>query len=214
MLCLESFGIACHARNTMKHTILAIAATLALTACVDTTGISAESAKTPHPSTDANAIVTLTEYGDLQCPACRSAYTLLDQPIIQKYGKQIRFEFKHFPLTSIHQYALAAAEASECAADQGKFWEFVDLDYTEQEKLNNDQLDVWGKQLGLDMDLFDRCRKSHIKRDAIMAEYDAGKALGVNGTPTFFVNGERVESTTEAITAAIDSQLGSAATRL
>lgn len=198
----------------MKHHLLAIALTLTLVACVDTTGLSAESAKTQHPSTDANAIVTLTEYGDLQCPACRSAYTLLDQPIVQKYGKKIRFEFKHFPLTSIHQYALAAAEASECAADQGKFWEFIDLTYTEQEKLNNDQLDVWGKQLGLDMDLFDRCRKSHIKRDVIMAEYDAGKALGVNGTPSFFVNGERVESTTEAITAAIDSQLGSAATRL
>lgn len=199
----------------MKHTtLLAIAATLALTACVDTTGISAESSKTPHPSTDANAIVTLTEYADLQCPACRSAYTMLGEPLIQHYGKKIRFEFKHFPLTSIHQYAMPAAEASECAADQGKFWGFVDLVYTEQEKLNNDQLDVWGNQLGIDMDLFDRCRKSHIKRDAIMAEYDAGKALGVSGTPTFFVNGERVESTTEAITTAIDAALGSAATRL
>lgn len=198
----------------MKHHLLAIAVTLTLVACVDKTGLSAASSKTQHPSTDANAVVTVTEYGDLQCPACRTAYTVLDKPIIEKYGKKIRFEFKQFPLTSLHQYAMEAAEASECAADQGKFWEFVDLDYTEQDKLNSAQLDVWGKQLGLDMDLFDRCRASHIKRDAITADYDAGKALGVAGTPTFFVNGEKVESTIDAISNAIDAHLGSAASRL
>jgi protein-disulfide isomerase len=198
----------------MKHTFLAIAVTLTLAACVDTTGLSADSSKTPHPSTDANAVVTLTEYGDLQCPACRAAYSQLTEPLVAKYGKQIRFEFKQFPLTSIHRYAMEAAEASECAADQGKFWEFVNLDYTEQEKLNSDQLGVWAEQLDLDMDLFDRCRDSHIKRDAIMAEYDAGKAMGVGGTPSFFVNGERVESTTEALVNAIDTALGSTATRL
>gem|GEM_PF-396699 len=203
-----------HSVHTMKLHLLAIIATLPLVACIDTTGISAESSKTAHPSTDTNAVVSLVEYGDLQCPACSSAHTLLEQPIVQKYGKQIRFEFHHFPLTSIHRYAMEAAEASECAADQGKFWEMFDLIYTEQEKLTSEQLGVWGEQLKLDMDLYDRCRNSHIKRDAIMAEYDAGKTLGVSGTPTFFVNGQRVESTTDAIVGAIDAALGSAAMRL
>jgi protein-disulfide isomerase len=198
----------------MKHTLLAIAATLTLAACVDTTGLSAETSRTSHPSTNANAVVTLEEYGDLQCPACRAAYSQLIEPLIAKYGNQIRFDFKHFPLTSIHRYAMEAAEASECAADQGKFWEMVDLIYTEQEKLSSAQLDVWGEQLQLDMALYDRCRASHIKRDLITDEYDAGKAMGVSGTPTFFVNGERVESTTDAMVNAIDTALGSATTRL
>jgi protein-disulfide isomerase len=187
---------------------------LALTACVDTTGLSAESSKTVHPATDANAIVTLTEYADLQCPACRAAFAQLTEPLVAKYGKQIRFEFKHFPLTSIHRYAMESAEAAECAADQGKFWELVGLIYTEQEKLTSAQLDVWGEQLKLDMDLYGRCRDSHIKRDVIMEEYDAGKALGVSGTPTFFVNGERVGSSTEELVGAIDAVLGSPGMRL
>ncbi len=198
----------------MKHFIPLAVATLALAACVDTTGISADSSKTVHPSTSENAVVTVVEYGDLQCPACRAAFELLVKPIIETNGTQIRFEFSHFPLTSIHRYAMEAAEAAECAADQGKFWEFVDIDYTEQDKLNSDQIDVWAKDLGLDMDLFGRCTASHIKRDAIMADYERGKTLGVSGTPTFFVNGQKVPSTLQDLQKAIDAAGGSAATRL
>lgn len=211
---LESFDVTCHALSTMKHSLLALTASLMLVACVDTTGISAESSKGPHPSTDANALVTLTEYGDLQCPACKAAFTQLVEPLVAKYGKNIRVEFAQFPLTSIHQYAMAAAEASECAADQGKFWEFLHLVYTEQEQLSSDQLDVWGEQLKLDTDLYGRCRASHIKRDVIMADYEVGKALGVSGTPSFFVNGVKVESSTEELTKAIDAKLESATMRL
>jgi protein-disulfide isomerase len=202
-----------HHRSTMKRILLAFAS-LSLVACVDTTGISAESSKYPHPSTGNNAIVTVTEYGDLQCPACRAAHTTLVKPLIEQYGTRISYEYRQFPLVSLHRYAMDAAEATECAADQGKFWELVDLIYTEQEKLTSDQLTVWGEQLGLDMDLYGRCRDSHIKRDVVMADYDAGKAVGVSGTPTFFVNDQRVESTGAALIQAIDSILGSAATRL
>lgn len=198
----------------MKHSLLTVTATLLLVACVDTTGLSAASSKTPHPSTDANAIVALVEYGDLQCPACKAAFTQLVEPMIAKYGKKIRVEFAQFPLTSIHQYAMAAAEASECAADQGKFWEFVHLAYTEQEKLSSDQLDVWGEQLKLNADLYSRCRASHIKRDTIMADYEAGKTLGVAGTPSFFVNGVKVESSTDALIKAIDTSLETTKMRL
>jgi protein-disulfide isomerase len=181
--------------------------TLALAACVDTTGLSPTSSRTPNPKTNANASVVVTEYGDLQCPACKGAYTLLVGPLIEKYGMRIRFEFKHFPLQTVHQYAMLAAEASECAADQGKFWEFVDMNYLHQEDLSRDRPAVWAKDLGLDADLFDRCAKSHIKRKEILADYDEGVAKGVQGTPTFFVNGEQVNSTMEDLSAAIDAQL-------
>lgn len=189
----------------MKKLLPAIGLSLLLAACVDTTGISADSSKTPHPLTDANATVTVTEYGDLQCPSCKGAQDIVVKPLIAKYGKQIRFQFSQFPLTGLHPYAMMAAEASECAADQGKFWEFVDMDFTNQASLSKDSLEKWASDLKLDMDLFGRCTKSHIKRPTIQAEYRSGQQLGVNGTPTFFVNGKKVDSTVDAISAAIDA---------
>lgn len=188
----------------MKKLLALLAPVILLTACVDTTGLSGDSSKTPHPSTDANATVTVTEYGDLQCPSCKAAQDLVVKPLIDKYGKQIRFEFKQFPLRAIHPYALIAAEGSECAADQGKFWEFIDLVFVNQASLSESALYGWAEELKLDADLFSRCVKSHIKRDAILAEYAAGQQLGVAGTPSFFVNGKKVESTVEAIGAAVD----------
>jgi hypothetical protein len=172
--------VSCHSAVTMKHSLLFLSlSVLVLSACgVDTTGLSADSSKPIHPQTNANSAVSVVEYGDLQCPACRGAYTLVDQPLIKQYGSQMSFTFQQFPLTSLHEYAMEAAEASECAADQGKFWEFVDIDYTNQDKLNSSVIDDWGKTLGLDMPLFDRCRASHIKRKVIQSEYDAGVKLG------------------------------------
>lgn len=199
---------------TTKYSALLTLAVLALTACVDTTGLSADSTKPINPKSNPNAVVSVVEYGDLQCPACKGAYTLVVAPLLQKYGSQIRFEFRQFPLSSIHQYAMEAAEASECAADQGKFWEFVDTDYTHQEDLNSNALTQWGKDIGLDADLFDRCRRSHIKRSTILAEYDAGQKLGVNGTPTFFVNGVIVSSTADALGKAIEEAIGNPGIKL
>lgn len=198
----------------MKKFFALIAPLVILTACVDTTGLSAETSRTPHPSTDANASVTVTEFGDLQCPSCRGAQELIVKPLIAKYGKQISFEYAQFPLQAIHPYAMIAAEASECAADQGKFWEFIDLVFTNQTSLSPDALNEWATQLGLDMDPFGRCVKSHIKRPGIIAEYNAGKELGVSGTPTFLVNGKRVESTVAAISAAIDEAKSGIGSRL
>ncbi|HVW66899.1 MAG TPA: thioredoxin domain-containing protein [Candidatus Peribacteraceae bacterium] len=194
----------------MKRLLATLSVLALLTACVDTTGISPQSSKTSNPKSNPNAAVTVTEYGDLQCPACRAAYTIIDQPLLAQYGSQINFVWKQFPLTSLHQYAMAAAEASECAADQGKFWEFLDTDYTNQDQLNNQSLETWAKQLGLNMDLFDRCTKSHIKRKEILAEYDEGQKLGVQGTPTFFVNGQMIQDNTlDSIGKAITDAEGS-----
>lgn len=190
------------------------ALSLALAACVDTTGLSAESSRSAHPKTNANASVVVTEYGDLQCPACRSAFAMLINPLVEKYGTRISLEFEHFPLQTIHPYALPAAEASECAADQGKFWEYIDLVYMNQDKLNRDALAQWATQLQLDMDTFGRCTKSHIKRETILADYEEGSENGVQGTPTFFVNGAKVEATMDALSAAIDAQLAARQTQL
>ncbi len=198
----------------MKHPLLLTVSFLALTACVDTTGLSDQSTKTIHPDTNANAAVTVVEYGDLECPACKTALTTLAEPIIAQYGSQIRFEFRHFPLASIHPFAMEAAEASECAADQGKFWEFLDIDYANQEQLSKQSIEDWGEEIGLDMDLFSRCRSSNIKRKMILAEYDAGAAAGVRGTPTFFVNGVIVPATVGDLGKAIQTAVGSAGSRL
>lgn len=188
-----------------------VACGLLIAGCgVDTTGISAESSKTPKGSL--SAAVTVSEYGDLQCPACQGAHELINKPLFEKYGNRIRFEFKHFPLQSIHPHAMEAALASECAADQGKFWEFVDLNYEKQKELSSVALRTWATALDLDTDLFDRCVRSRIKKEAILVEYKEGEAKGVDSTPTYFVNGTKVTSSIEALTAAIDAALERAAT--
>lgn len=182
-----------------------------LAACVDTTGLTSTIHTDVHPSTSQNALVTVTEYADLQCPACRSAHATLVQPLIAKYGTKIAYDYRHFPLTSIHRYAMEAAEASECAADQGKFWEFMDHTYEHQDDLSSAALREWAGELKLDEELFGRCLDSHIKRKAIQASYDEGRAKGVQGTPTFFVNGQQTNATIQELSAAIDAALDQAA---
>ena len=190
--------------------LLLLAPLVLLAACVDTTGLTATIHTDAHPETSQNALVTVTEYADLQCPACRAAHGSLVKPLIEKYGTQIAYDFRHFPLRS-HRYAMESAEASECAADQGKFWEFVDHTYLNQPDLSSETLRAWAKELGLDTDLFGRCVDSHIKRKAIQASYEEGLAKGVGGTPTFFVNGQQTTATLEALSAAIDAALDQAA---
>lgn len=192
--------------NTLKKHIPLVASLLFLAACTDTTGLSEQSSRGPRGNP--SAAVTVIEYGDLQCPACQAAHEKITKPLLKKYGAQIRFEFHHFPLRSIHRYALEAATAAECAADQGKFWEYVDLVYAEQKNLTIEQLPKWAKDLGIDTDLFGRCYKSKIKRSTVLADYEEGKGLGVSGTPTYFVNGKRVESGFDTLSAAIEGAPG------
>lgn len=176
---------------------------LLLAACsVDTTGIATESTRTPHPLSNPDAPVVVTEFIDLECEACRSAQVLVDR-MLASYGSQIRYEVKHFPIYPSHAYSKEAAEAAECAADQGKFWDFERKAYENQAELSPGALSEWADALGLDMDLFERCRKSDLKLAIVEASSREGDALGVNGTPTFFVDGRKVEGTLEAIGAAI-----------
>lgn len=185
-----------------------------LSACVDTSGLTQESSRPPHPQSNANAAVSVTEFADLQCPACQAAHEHIVMPILKKYGSQIRFDFMHFPLRSIHRYALDAGETSECAADQGKFWEFVDLAYKKQADLNYDALLQWGAELKLDDALLKRCWKSRIKKETVLSDYEEGKSMGVMGTPSFFVDGEKVESGFDTLSEGIEKALAATKQRL
>lgn len=190
---------------------LLVTSALFLAACgVDTTGLSAESSR-PAMGTE-SALVTITEFGDFQCPACKAAHEILTTPLLQTYDGRVRFVFKHFPLQAIHPHALEAAMASECAADQGKFWQYFETIYTNQESLNSAALREWAAELDLDTELFDRCVRSGIKKKTVLADYAEGTSAGVNSTPTYFVNGNRITNNTiESISAAVDAALQSAA---
>ncbi len=192
-----------------------IGSLLLLTACsVDTKGIATQSNRPSHPKSNMNSAVTVTEFIDFQCEACRAAQTRVIKPLLEQYASQMRYEVKHFPIYPNHRYSKEAAEAAECAADQDKFWEFEEMNYENQEKLSPSAISGWAKELGLDMDLFERCRKSNIKMAIVEASQQEGEELGVNGTPTFFVNGKRVESTIQAIGAAIQEAASGSAMRL
>ncbi|MCA9371243.1 MAG: DsbA family protein [Candidatus Peregrinibacteria bacterium] len=187
--------------------VASIVALTMLSGCTDTSGLSAESSRGPHPDSNPSATVTVVEFADLQCPACRAAHFQIVKPLNEQIGDMIRYEFKHFPLQTIHPNALMAAQASECAADQGKFWDFVDLNYENQPDLSRQAVEDWAKQLGLDISLFNRCIESDIKRDTVLADFKEGRELNVPGTPTFFVNGKKVESDAQALAVAIKEAL-------
>jgi protein-disulfide isomerase len=180
---------------------------LLLAACVSREGLSPESSKSPTGNPASSLIVE--EFADLQCPACKGAHTTLVKPILEKYGQNIRYEFHHFPLRAIHAYAQEAAEAAECAADQGRFWEFVDDNYENQGALARADLLARAGKVGVaDMKLFERCIKSRIKRDAVQAEYEDGVDRGVTGTPTFFIAGEKAPTNTlEALGTLIETKM-------
>jgi protein-disulfide isomerase len=194
----------------MRFALLSsLAFSFVLVACVDTTGLSAASSRTPKGNPVAT--VTVLEFADIQCPACKAAHEQVVQTLLAQYGDRIRFEFKHFPLRAIHPYAMEAAMGAECAADQNKFWEFVDFAYDNQSSLKSSVIREWGNELSLDADLFDRCIRSGIKEDTILADYDEGIKKGVQGTPTFFVAGMKVASNVTELGAAIEKAITQAA---
>lgn len=138
--------------------------------------------------------VTLTEFGDLQCPACRVFEPTMQQ-VRKDYGGKIKIVFKHFPLTNAHPNAMAAAQASEAAGAQGKFWEFHDLLYANQDVWAplpdpTDQFVSYAKQLKLDVNQFktDLSNKDFTKK--INTQEDEGIKVGVSATPTIYLDGK------------------------
>jgi protein-disulfide isomerase len=141
--------------------------------------------------------VTLVEYGDFECPACGQYYPLVKQ-VKAKYGDQITFQFRHFPLTNIHKNALIAARAAEAADKQGKFWEMHDTLYEQQQswKASNDPSPVfesYAQSLGLDVNKFKEDMKSEEINDIVQADLGEAKKQGYSSTPTFILDGKKIE---------------------
>jgi protein-disulfide isomerase len=150
--------------------------------------------KRDHAQGRDDAPVTLVEYGDYQCPYCGAAYPEVKR--VQKaLGKRLRFVFRNFPLTQAHPYALIAAEAAEAAALHGKFWEMHDLIYENQADLEPDILPAWAEKVGLDLDEFGTAIQQGVVTKRIKEDRMSGIRSGVNGTPSFFINGTRYDGT-------------------
>src|SRR5437660_491143 len=162
-----------------------------------------------HTLSDEHAPVTLVEYGDYECPHCGHAHPVVKE-VQRILGDDLRFVFRNFPLTQIHEHAQKAHEAAEAAGAQGKYWEYHDLLFENQQHLERSHLIDYATRLQLDEPRFthDVDTNAYVKR--IRADFASGIESGVNGTPTFFINGSRyddmadVESLVEALRAAVD----------
>jgi protein-disulfide isomerase len=142
------------------------------------------------------AKLILIEYSDFQCPACGRYYFLLKQ-LNQEYGDQIQFVYRHFPLKRIHLYAQLAAQATEAAGKQGKFWEMHDLIFENQKEWSEQKnakktLIEYAKSLNLDVDKFKSDLGSKEVKNKVQADYQSGVKAGVDSTPTLFLNGKKL----------------------
>jgi protein-disulfide isomerase len=149
-----------------------------------------------HVRGPANAPVTLVEYGDFECPFCGRAYYVLKE-IENEVGPQLRVAFRYFPLTSIHPHAEAAALAAEAAGVQEKFWEMHDLLFENQDSLEDEDLLEYAESLELDMVEFQDALRTGRVLPRVKEDFMSGVRSGVNGTPTFFINGARHDATFE-----------------
>ncbi len=136
---------------------------------------------------DATAKVTIVEFADFQCPYCSKAGEVVEK-LMAAYPGQVRLVYRHFPL-SFHKDAPKAAEASMCADQQGKFWQFHDALYAHQDALGVDDLKGQAFKLGLDLKRFEACLDSSEMRAVVASDMKEGERLGVSGTPAFFLNG-------------------------
>ena len=143
-----------------------------------------------HVQGAADAQVTLLEYGDYECPFCGAAYPIIKE-VQSRMGDRLRFVFRNFPITTSHPHAEQAAEGAEAAAAQGRFWEMHDLLYENQQHLDEADLHRYAEQLGLDTGSFDDDLAAHVHAERVREDFMSGVRSGVNGTPTFYINGAR-----------------------
>jgi protein-disulfide isomerase len=145
-----------------------------------------------HVQGPADAPVTLLEYGDYECPYCWAAHPIV-KALHRHLGDSLRFAFRHFPLATIHEYAEGAAEAAEAAGAQGKFWQMHDTLFDNQPALDFESLVGYAEQLGLDVQRFAAELENQVYAPRVREDFISGIRSGVNGTPTFFINGLRHE---------------------
>jgi protein-disulfide isomerase len=149
-----------------------------------------------HIQGPADAPVTLVEYGDYECPACGASYPIIKE-LQARMGERLRFVFRNFPLTTVHPHAEQAAEAAEAAAAQGKFWPMHDLLYENQRHLRDRDLSAYAEKVGLGVEPFEQQLAEHVQAGRVHEDFLSGVRSGVNGTPTFYINGRRHDDSYE-----------------
>ena len=145
-----------------------------------------------HVAGPDDAPVTLVEYGDYECPHCGRAHPVV-KAVQRQLGDQLRFVFRNFPLAEAHPHALVAAQAAESAGAQGRFWEMHDMIFEHQDALELQDLVGYAELLGLDVERFERDLETGTYAKKVRDNFRSGVRSGVNGTPTFFLNGERYD---------------------
>jgi protein-disulfide isomerase len=163
-----------------------------------------------HQQGPETAPVTLVEYGDYECPYCGEAYPIVKE-IQRRLGDQLRFVFRNFPLTQSHPHAEHAAEAAEAAGAQEKFWQMHDYLFEHQQALDDGHLVHYAVALQLDQERFVREMTAHVYANRVREDFLSGVRSGVNGTPTFFINGVRHDDSyeLETLLAAIEAAMPS-----
>jgi protein-disulfide isomerase len=145
-----------------------------------------------HTRGGEHAVVTLVEYGDYECPHCGRAHSIVRETL-RRLWDDVTFVFRHFPMAQAHPHALPAAEAAEAAGAQGRFWSMHDLLFERQHALEDEDLVAYAEELDLDIERF----ASEVANDAhlpkVQRDFRSGVRSGVNGTPTFFVDGQRFD---------------------
>ena len=156
-----------------------------------------------------DAQATLVEYGDYECPHCGAAYRIIKR--VQKYfGRTLRFVFRNFPLREMHPHAESAAEVAEFAGVQGKFWEMHDRLFENQERLSGPLYSELAGELRLSPAALWEALEDGRYRNRVRADFSSGVRSGVNGTPTFFINGKRHDGAVdyESLVLAIQQAIG------
>jgi protein-disulfide isomerase len=143
-----------------------------------------------HAQGPATAPVTLVEYGDYECPHCGRAHPIVKE-VQEHLGERLRFVFRNFPLTQVHPYAVKAAEAAEAAGEQGKFWEMHDMLFEHQDALDLQHLVAYAERVGVNSHKVALSLQADAYASRVREDFMSGVRSGVNGTPTFFINGKR-----------------------
>ncbi len=160
-----------------------------------------------------DASVVMVEFSDFQCPFCQRFYQETYPRIRETYGDRIRFVYRYMPLPQIHPDAFAAAMAADCANEQGAFWNYHDLIFSNQQDLSRTALGNFASQLRLDINTFNQCLDSGRYQQEVNADMQAAASYGIQGTPTFFINGRPLVGAQrfEVFAAVIDEELARAA---
>jgi protein-disulfide isomerase len=158
-----------------------------------------------------NALVAVVEYGDFECPGCRKAQPTV-KLLLDLFDGQICFAYRHFPQEEFHPHSMIAAEAAECAGQQGKFWEMHDLLFANSSDLKRKHLKRYAEQLGLDVERFELEMDDHVHAGRIHDQMDGGRRSRLRATPGFFVDG-RTQDVSFGMHALLDATRAALANR-